>query len=72
SIKNAVPNDLTKILDIAEIQTIFVNGKTAKKFYNKYIKDAIGREAICLPSTSPANAAWSVERLTEVWKQIQI
>ncbi len=72
SIKNAVPNDLTKILDIAEIQTIFVNGKTAEKFYNKYIKDAIGREAICLPSTSPANAAWSVERLTEVWKQIQI
>jgi len=72
SIKNAVPNDLTKILDIAEIQTIFVNGKTAEKFYNKYIKDAIGREAVCLPSTSPANAAWSVERLTEVWKQIQI
>ncbi len=72
SIKNAVPNDLTKILDIAKIQTIFVNGKTAEKFYNKYIKDAIGREAICLPSTSPANAAWSVERLTEVWKQIQI
>lgn len=72
SIKNAVPNDLTKILDITKIQTIFVNGKTAEKFYNKYIKDAIGREAICLPSTSPANAAWSVERLTEVWKQIQI
>lgn len=72
SIKNAVPNDLTKILDIAEIQTIFVNGKTAEKFYNKYIKDAIGREAVCLPSTSPANAAWSLERLTKVWKQIQI
>ena len=72
SIKNAVPNDLTKILEIAEIQTIFVNGKTAEKFYNKYIKDTISREAICLPSTSPANAAWSLERLTEVWKQIQI
>lgn len=72
SIKNAVPNDLTKILDIAEIQTIFVNGKTAEKFYNKYIRDTIGREAVCLPSTSPANAAWSVDRLTEVWKQIQI
>lgn len=72
SIKNVVPNDLTKILDIAEIQTIFVNGKTAEKYYNKYIRDAIGREAVCLPSTSTANAAWSVERLTAAWKQIQI
>lgn len=71
SIKNVVSNDLTEILDIAEIHTIFVNGKTAEKFYNKYIKNTIGREAVCLPSTSPANAAWSVERLTEAWKVIQ-
>ena len=70
SIRNVVPNDLTKILSIADIRTIFVNGKTAEKFYNKYIKDTIGRDAVCLPSTSPANAAWSVERLTDTWKQI--
>ncbi len=70
SIKNVVPNDLTQILNVTEIQTIFVNGKTAEKFYNKYIKKSIGREAVCLPSTSPANAAWSAERLTEAWKQI--
>lgn len=70
SIKNTVPNDLTPILELADIRTIFVNGKTAEKFYNKYIKNSIGREAVCLPSTSPANAAWSVERLTEVWKQL--
>ncbi|MBQ8547610.1 MAG: DNA-deoxyinosine glycosylase [Lachnospiraceae bacterium] len=71
SIKNVVPNDLTMILNHADIRTIFVNGKTAEKFYNKYIRDAIGRDAVCLPSTSPANAAWSVERLVEVWKQIR-
>ena len=70
SIKNVVPNDLTLILNTAKIHTIFVNGKTAEKFYNKYIKDTIGRKAICLPSTSPANAAWSLERLTEAWKQL--
>ncbi len=70
SIKNVIPNDLTMILNHADIRTIFVNGKTAEKFYNKYIKDTIGREAVCLPSTSPANAAWTVERLTEAWKQI--
>ena len=71
SIKNVIPNDLTKILDIAKIQMIFVNGKTAEKFYNKYIKDTIGRPAVCLPSTSPANTAWSVERLINAWKVIR-
>ncbi len=70
SIKNVVPNDLSVILKVADIRTIYVNGKTAEKFYNKYIKDTIGREAVCLPSTSPANAAWSVERLIGAWKQL--
>lgn len=70
SIKNVVPNDLSQILKVADIRTIFVNGKTAEKFYNKYVKDVIGREAVCLPSTSPANAAWSLERLTEAWEQL--
>lgn len=71
SIKNAVANDLSVILSVADIKQIFVNGKTAEKYYNKYIKIQIGREAVCLPSTSPANAAWSVERLTSVWKKIK-
>ncbi|MBQ8799067.1 MAG: DNA-deoxyinosine glycosylase [Lachnospiraceae bacterium] len=70
SIKNVVPNDLTTILNVANIEQIFVNGKTAEKYYNKYIRNTIGRDAVCLPSTSPANAAWSLERLTEKWKQI--
>ena len=67
SIKNAVANDLTEILNNAEIKQIFVNGKTAEKYYNKYIRDTICREAVCLPSTSPANAAWSVEKLLNEW-----
>ena len=70
SIKNAVPNDLTVILDNAAIKKIFVNGKTAEKYYNKYIRDALGREAVCLPSTSPANAAWTPERLIAEWKRL--
>lgn len=72
SIKNVVPNNLSVILDVADIHTIFVNGKTAERFYNKYIKDSINREAVCLPSTSPANAAWSLERLVEAWKVIKV
>ena len=72
SIKNARPNDISKILKSANIQKIFVNGKTAKVHYNKYIKNEIGREAICLPSTSPANAAWSLDKLIEAWSQIKL
>ncbi len=70
SIKNAIANDLSEILNCADIRQIYVNGKTAEKYYNMYIKDKIGREAICLPSTSPANAAWSVERLVTAWRAI--
>ena len=70
SIKNAVPNDLTVILDNADIKKIFVNGKAAEKYYNKYIRDALGLDAVCLPSTSPANAAWTPERLIAEWKRL--
>ena len=71
SIKNVVPNDLTEILASADIGQIFVNGKTALKYYNKYLKELIGKEAICLPSTSPANAAWKMDSLIEAWSIIK-
>ncbi len=71
SIKNVVANDLTIILQNADIKQIFVNGKTAEKYYNKYIRDSINKDAICLPSTSPANAGWSMERLINAWKIIK-
>ena len=70
SIKNVVANDLSIILEEAEIRQIFVNGKKAEQFYKKYIEKEIGRKAICLPSTSPANAAWNLDRLVAEWKQI--
>ncbi len=72
TIKNAVPNDLSGILSVAKIEKIFVNGKTAEKYYNKYMKKTLGIGAVCLPSTSPANAAWSVEKLAEAWNAIKI
>lgn len=71
SIKNVVANDLNTILSAAPIEQIFVNGKTAERYYNRYIADKIGRAAICLPSTSPANAAWSLQRLAEAWQIIR-
>lgn len=69
SIKNAKANDIRIILDSAKIRAIFVNGRTAEKYYKKYILPEIRIEAICLPSTSPANAAESVETLSEKWKE---
>jgi len=71
SIKDVVANDLQVILSSANIKKIFVNGKTAEKYFNLYIKEKIGCEAVCLPSTSPANAAWSLDRLITAWKVIR-
>lgn len=71
SIKNVVANDITKIVKEADIKQIFVNGKTAEKYYNKYIRDTIGKGAVCLPSTSPANAGWSVDRLIKAWEIVK-
>lgn len=72
SIRNVIPNDIGIILNKANIKQIFVNGKTAEKYYNKYVLPLIGRPALCLPSTSPANAAWSIEKLVKSWNVIKI
>ena len=72
SIRNVVPNDLSVILDAADIRTIFVNGKTAARYYRQYTEPKTGRPAVCLPSTSPANASWSVDRLTDAWQAVRI
>lgn len=67
SIATVEPTDLSRILHAAPIRKIFVNGKTAERFYRQYQLKDTGIEAVCLPSTSSANAAWSQERLTERW-----
>ena len=69
SIRNVVPNDLRRILDAAPIERILVNGRTAEKLYRKYCQEQTGRPALAMPSTSPANAVWSLERLAEAWRK---
>lgn len=68
SIENVKENDLTRILSVAPIEAIFCNGGTAKKWYDKLLRDALSREAVQLPSTSPANARCSREELTRRWR----
>ena len=71
SIKNVEPTDLRRLLTETTIKQIYVNGNKAGQLYKKYQFPITKIEAIQLPSTSPANAAWSLERLCEAWKQIQ-
>ena len=66
----AVANDFTEILTRAKIKTLYANGKTAERLYNKYVKEKTGRDIVALPSTSPANASFGVERLVNEWKII--
>lgn len=70
SIKNAVPNDISKILGAAPISRIFCNGTKAFDLYNKYLLPKTEIQAEKLPSTSPANAAWTLEKLISAWKII--
>ncbi|MBR8722161.1 hypothetical protein IX325_000462 [Fusobacterium necrophorum subsp. funduliforme] len=69
SIQDVIPNDLTEILNYSSIQKIICNGATSYKYYKKYQEKELGKEAISLPSTSPANATYSLERLVEIWKK---
>ena len=70
SIKNVVPNNINEILNNSKVKTIFTNGKLAYNLYNKYIFEKTNIAAISLPSTSPANAAFSLDRLCDEWKII--
>ena len=64
SIRDVVPNDLS------DIRAIFCNGKTSWNYYRKYQEAVTGIPAVSLPSTSPANAAWSLEKLKGAWNVI--
>ena len=69
TIRNVEPADLTPIFETGQICRIFTNGKRSAEMFEKYQTTQI--PMICLPSTSPANAAWSMERLTDAWTRIR-
>lgn len=71
SIRHAKANDISIILGNCNIEKIYCNGRKSHELYNKYILPVTEREAICLPSTSPANAQWSLQRLVGAWSVIR-
>ncbi|MDO4290523.1 MAG: DNA-deoxyinosine glycosylase [Eggerthellaceae bacterium] len=70
SIKNVTPARIERMLDAARIEAVVCNGGTAGRLYRKYLQYRTGIEAVVLPSTSPANASWSEERLVERWGEV--
>ena len=71
SIRNAVPTDISSLLAATEIERVYVNGKTAKRIYDRYQFKTTGKQAYVLPSTSPANAACRMEELVSRWGVIK-
>lgn len=70
SIRDVVPSDIESIVKNSKVKKIFANGKTAAKFFEKYQKDELCKMLEVLPSTSPANASFSLEKLVEAWKVV--
>lgn len=70
SIRNPVPNDLTRVLAVAPVRKIFATGATAAQLYRRLIEPALGRPIVQLPSTSPANARWRTPQLVEAYRAI--
>ncbi len=71
SIRNVRANDLSVILQGSRVERIFCNGRKSFELYTKYIQPSTGMEAVCLPSTSPANARWTMDRLVEAWSVVR-
>ena len=68
SIRDVVTNDILIITEHAPIARIYCNGATSMKYFARYIAPQSGRTAQQLPSSSPANAAWSLDRLIDAWR----
>lgn len=70
SIRNPEPNDLPWLIAQTQVRAVFCTGAASYKYYTKLCETKTGIAAVCLPSTSPANAAWSKERLIEAYRVI--
>ncbi len=70
SIREVVPNDIASVLKNSMIERIYGNGDKACQLYQKFCREQTGMDIIKLPSTSPANAAYSMDRLMESWGSI--
>lgn len=71
SIRNVKPADIGKMIEESKIERIYTNGKTAGKLYRRYQAKDCGLPMEELPSTSPANAAYTLEKLVQAWSAVR-
>ncbi|MCH4184921.1 MAG: DNA-deoxyinosine glycosylase [Eggerthellaceae bacterium] len=69
SIRDVKPAALSRIFDEAHIEAIFANGRAAESLYRRHLEPQTNRPIVGLPSTSPANAAYQLDRLTNIWSK---
>lgn len=67
SVRNAQPVDIRCVLDVAPIERVLCNGTLSAKLYERHLRSIVGIDAQIMPSTSPANAAWQMDRLVMCW-----
>lgn len=71
SIRDAVPVDIGQITQVCRLTQVYCNGALSGRLYSKYLQPRLGLPAQTLPSTSPANAAWSFARLLDAWQPLR-
>ena len=70
SITDVVPNDFTELFARTHLLAVAANGTKAYELYQKYVYPVTKRGIIKMPSTSPANAAWNLARLTAAYREL--
>lgn len=68
SITNPICTNIKEVLRGMNTKKILLNGKTAYQIFIKQYPE-LKEIAICLPSTSSANARVSLDALTLIWKE---
>lgn len=68
AINNEVPNDLHRLIQKHRtIEKIIFNGKKAEQMYRRFFEPISNIQYYTNPSTSPANASYSFDRLLTIW-----
>jgi len=70
SVRDVVPVEITRVLEAAPIERVLCNGALSGRYYRRYLQPVTGIEAHIMPSTSPANAAWQLDRLVAAWREV--
>ena len=72
AIEEEIPNPINKLIVEQQITSVFFNGQKASKLYTKFFPALPSVAYTTLPSTSPANASFTLEKLLREWEVIRV